>query len=116
MTDELDPTDDHEGAVDGPASDPVQVRGRRVKAKMLDEQRAAVLQQIMSTAPGRELMSHILHEVCGLYRTTANAAFDPHGQHWREGARAVGLELHNMLVRHAGKQYMVLIGEHFDKG
>lgn len=106
MSEEQEPFDE-----EGPAADPVKVRDATRRKRDIQRQRGDVLRQLVSTEAGREFVAYILHEVCGLYRPTANAAFDANSLYYREGARAVGLVLMEMLVREAKPQYMALVSE-----
>ncbi len=102
--------EDHADFVDGPKGERKRTRAKDVQ-KLRDEALCAVL----ATQHGRALMAWLLHELCGLYRPTANAAFDPQALHFREGSRAVGLVLHDRIMDVAPDQYLVLMSEHLRK-
>lgn len=91
-------------------------RDRKQRAKGVAEERAAVLAALLSTPAGRRWYAWLLHEVCGLYRPVANAAFDAQGLHYREGARAVGQILHENALRDVKNQYIVLLAENLNQG
>lgn len=100
----------HEDFVDAPSTTRKRERGKNAKID-----REAALAEMLGTKQGRALLSWILHDLCGLYAPTANAAFDANGQHFREGARAVGLMLHQAALDVAPDQYLVLISENLRK-
>jgi hypothetical protein len=116
MTEDTNPFEREEAPPEQPnAADPVAVKKARLTDKRLREERARVLQNLLANPEGRRFFAHILHDVCGMYVPTANRAFDPYGQHFREGSRAVGLVLHQMALQHAGPQYMVVLHENLIK-
>lgn len=88
------------------------VRKQKRDLSLKDAQDAAVLEALLSTEDGRRWFMWLLQEVCGLTATVANAAFDPHGLHFREGARNVGLTLHQQALRLAKAPYMVAVRDH----
>lgn len=112
--------DDEEGeeaaapAVD--LTDSTAQRRRRQKHDDAEKERAAVLTAILATPAGRRWYAYLLHDVCGLYRPVANAAFDAQALHYREGARAVGQHLHEMALRHSRQPYIVLLAENLNQG
>lgn len=121
MADEDDALDGAEQAEEArPAgspdlSDPVAQRERKKRLKHLERERAEVLRALLSTPAGRRLFAWLVHDICGLYRPVANAAFDAQALHFREGSRAVGQVLHDQALRDARDQYMVLLSETLPK-
>ncbi len=97
-------------------TNPTAIRDRKRRIKDLEEERAKVLLALLATPAGRRFYAWMLHDVCGLYRTVANQAYDPHGLHYREGARAVGQILHETALKHGRQQYLVLLSENLNQG
>lgn len=90
----------------------------RKKQKAEDRRRARmdeVLRKLLNDPDGREWLADLLYGKCKLFTVTASADFDPHAAHFREGARAVGLLIHEQALRADLTQYMVLQVEHFGK-
>lgn len=85
------------------------------RARQLERERADVLNDLLSTTQGRRFFAWLLHDLCGVYRPVANAAFDAQALHFREGHRAVGIALHDFALREAPAQYIVLLGEALPK-
>ena len=91
-------------------------REAKKRARQAERERSDVLRELLSTTQGRRFFAWLLHDTCGLYRPVANAAFDPHALHFREGARAVGQVLHDFALQEAPAQYIVLLGEALTTG
>jgi hypothetical protein len=96
------------------AGDRRQVRERAKTEKQKDQMRAAVLEALMRTPEGRELLGHILFKLCGIMVPTENAAYDTNAMHFREGQRAVGLTLQHLALQANKSLYIVLLGEHLN--
>lgn len=96
-------------------TDEVAQKERAKTTRQLARERADVLRDLLSTTQGRRWFAWLLHDLCGLYRPVANAAFDPHSLHFREGSRAVGQVLHDMALREAHDRYIVLLSETLHK-
>lgn len=88
------------------------VRKRKQKVKMDDEKRNAFLAHVLANDHGRAWLAWLIHEVCGLYAGTENAAFDTNSVHFKEGARAVALILQNAALSASPDNYILLIKEH----
>lgn len=95
-------------------TDPKAQRETKKRLRHIQRERSDVLRDLLSTPQGRRLFAWLLHDLCGLYRPVANAAFDPHALHFREGHRAVGQILHDLALREARAQYMVLLNENLN--
>lgn len=98
-----------EGAPD--LSDPRKQRETKRRLKVLHQERAETLRDLLSTERGRRLFAWIIHDLGGLYRPVANQAFDAQALHFREGARALAQVLHDYALQEARPQYIVLLGE-----
>lgn len=96
-------------------TDPKAQRETAKTIKFAAKERAEALREMLSTKQGRSLFSFIVHDLGGLYRPVANAAFDPHALHFREGQRAVGQVLHDLALQEARQSYMLLLAEHLSK-
>ena len=109
---EDEPEDSERPETDIPnAADPKALKKQRRKRVAEADEEAEVIRSILSTKQGRRWYARLIHETFGLYQITANAAFDANGQHFKEGARAVGLTLHNKALQASRDQYMVLLTE-----
>ena len=86
-------------------------RETKKRKRQIERQRADVLRELLSTPQGRDFYAWIIHDLCGLYRPVANAAFDAQALHFREGHRAVGQVLHDYALQEARGPYIVLLGE-----
>jgi hypothetical protein len=115
MSDTEEPLDEvlPEGVPD--LTDPVSQRETSKSIKLAARERADALRDLLSTKRGRNLYSYIIHDLAGLYRPVANAAFDPNALHFREGQRAVGQVLHDLALQEAKQSYMVLLAETLSK-
>lgn len=113
MSDEEQEVQEEEGRPEGvpDLSDPKQQRETKKRLRMRERERAETLALLLSTENGRRLFAWIVHDLCGLYRPVANAAFDAQALHFREGARAVGQVLHDYALQNVRGQYIVLLGE-----
>ena len=87
------------------------IRKRRQQQKVVEQRRDAMLASILSAPHGRAWLAWLIHDVCGLYGATENAAYDTNGLHFKEGARAVGLLLHEEAMRAAPEHYILLMAE-----
>jgi len=96
-------------------TDPVAQRETAKSIKLAARERAEALREMLSTKKGRSLYSYIIHDLAGLYRPVANAAFDPNALHFREGQRAIGQVLHDLALQEAKQSYMVLLAENLSK-
>ncbi len=117
MSDALDLTPEEQDALANPdnAANPIAIRGKRKKIEDAERVHNEVLSALLGVPNGREWLAHVLFEICGVFATTENAAFDTNGMHFREGARQVGLHLHKSMLRADAKLYMVLMSEHREK-
>lgn len=112
MADEYDMLEEDqrvEGAPD--LTDPKAQRETKKRLRQVQRERGDVLRELLSTPQGRRFYAWIIHDLCGLYRPVANAAFDAQALHFREGHRAVGQVLHDYALQEARAQYIVLLGE-----
>lgn len=96
------------------AGDEEQVAKRARRARNVEQDRKTAINEWLSTKQGRELFGHIIHELCGLY-DPINAAGSASFVHFQEGARSVGIYLHEMALDAAPDQYMVLLRENILK-
>ena len=115
LTDEaLD--EEQNGIVDlNNAADATSIKVKRKRAEEKDRIYAEVMGALLSLPNGREWLAHVLFDLCGVFTTTENAAFDTNAMHFREGARQVGFYLQKMALRADAKLYMVLLTENREK-
>jgi hypothetical protein len=92
-------------------TNPVTQRATATRAKTAARERAEALRLLLSTKSGRSFYAFILHDLAGLYRPVANAAFCPNALHFREGQRAVGQLLHNLALQEARQNYILMLSE-----
>lgn len=113
MADEDDIQDGEEQRVEGvpDLTDAKAQRETKKRQRQIARERGDVLRELLSTPQGRRFYAWIIHELCGLYRPVANAAFDAQALHFREGHRAVGQVLHDYALQEARGPYIVLLGE-----
>ncbi len=113
MADEDDIQEDEDARPEGvpDLTDAKAQRETKKRKRQIERQRADTLRELLSTPQGRDFYAWIIHDLCGLYRPVANAAFDAQALHFREGHRAVGQVLHDYALREARGPYIVLLGE-----
>lgn len=113
MADEDDIQDAEEQRIEGvpDLTDAKAQRETKKRQRQIARERGDVLRELLSTPQGRSFYAWIIHELCGLYRPVANAAFDAQALHFREGHRAVGQVLHDYALQEARGPYIVLLGE-----
>lgn len=75
------------------AANELAVKERKTNQRSLAQLRQNALRTVLASKEGRHLLRHILFGYCGLHSISANAAYDPNGLHFKEGARNVGLLL-----------------------
>lgn len=79
-----------------------QLKKRKSKAKLLQEQDANDLHTVLSTVGGRNVMWRILTS-CGIYKSSYDG--DPTATVFREGRRSVGLELLAVILSSSPQAY-----------
>lgn len=97
------------------AANPLAVRTKARLQKARERERLLGLKTLLNTVPGRAWFMEVLLDHCQLMGATENAAYDSNALHFREGARAVGLELQRMALRADEQLYMVALQEHLPK-
>lgn len=94
------------------AGNEVAIAAKRRNKAVIEKERAAAWDAMLSQRAGREALAIFLFDVCGLHKTVENAAHDTSSLHWKSGARDAGLNLQQELLRANRKQYMLLLDEH----
>jgi len=97
------------------AASPEAVRVKKQTQQQIAVQRKNVVRSLMATAAGREWLSWLLIEECGLLRSSLSGDANPHFTLIREGARAIGLTLQKTALQDAPDLYMVLLTENAHK-
>jgi hypothetical protein len=97
------------------AANPEVVDQRKLNHRQLMVQRKNVLRSLMASTAGREWLSWVMLEECGLLRTSLAGDANPHFTLIREGARAIGLTLQKSALQEAPDLYMVMLSENAHK-
>lgn len=77
--------------------------------------RTEVLQAMLSTKAGREMLAFVLFDLCGFTQSTVLASGEHTFSDFRAGQRDVALKLNQMLRAADKSGYVVLLSEHADK-
>lgn len=91
------------------AAEPIAIRRKKQVADDTDRMLREVMGALLNTDNGRVFLRWLLFDVCGLFRTSANAAYDMNATMFREGAKEVGHLLHKLALRADAKQYIVVL-------
>lgn len=97
------------------AANPDVVGERKLTHRQLLVQRKNVMRSLLASAAGREWLSWLLLEECGLLHTSISGDANPNFTLIREGARNIGLTVQKTALQDAPDLYMVLLTENAHK-
>lgn len=94
------------------ASDPVQVKERRRRLKVIEKQRGDYIRSVMNVRQGRAWLYEIL-EMCHVFKTSFSS--DAATMAFSEGERNVGLKMMADIMQHAPDMYAMMLKEAEEK-
>lgn len=97
------------------AAEPIAIRRKKQAADETERALREVMTALLAVPNGRLFLRWLLFDVCGVFRTSVNAAFDTNATIFREGAKEVGFLLHKLALRSDAKQYMVVLTENTEQ-
>lgn len=116
MADEPDePDESSERDTPDNAANPGVVGKQKLTQRQLVVQRKDVMRMLLSSAAGREWLSWLVLEQCGLFHTSISGDANPNFTLIREGARNIGLTVQKSALQDAPDLYMVLLTENAHK-
>jgi hypothetical protein len=84
---------------------------KRRKKKDADSKEANGIKYILANEDARRWLAYLLVDTCSLFQPIQNQAHDSNALHWREGARQVGLSIHEQCLAADPAGYMKLLSE-----
>ena len=114
-TEDLTPEEQAAAADPHNAAEPIAIRRKKQAADDTEKALREVMKALLSVPDGRVFLRWMLFDVCGVFRTSVNAAFDTNATIFREGAKEVGFLLHKLALRSDAKQYMVVLTENVEQ-
>lgn len=93
------------------AGDRRAVKAKEKEATTKQEQLDDVTKMILMHPNGRAWLAWVLRDLCGVDSPVESAAFDNNALHWREGRRAVGIDLRNHAIRANKFNYLKMLEE-----